>query len=207
MPSWAHSIRAQDLRQPDCPVLEQWVTNLNPTDTFVVAPKVVITGLLKDERTIPLFGSPVEDWNNDQFYLVGEFLLECRIGAVRRKDWNASRNLKKAMRAIDRASFTMQRATRMAVSATKSVQALLDYPSTPDLQKVIAMARDALKGINVRAKRASIKNAKARKALTYISDIERVSGFLTEKQRQSLITRLQKNKTAAPAGVKKTDHQ
>ena len=102
--SGIHPAGAQEFRQPDCTSLEQWSAESNPKETFSIAPEIELPGLLKDERTLPLFDRTAEQRGAEQFTAVRGWLFNCRAVASKRKDQDASKNLYAAMKTLTRAS-------------------------------------------------------------------------------------------------------
>jgi hypothetical protein len=198
---------ALQFRQPECSSLEQWTAGVAPNETFSLAPEIKITGLLKDEHTRPLFGSTVEEWQTDQFRTLGGWLQKCRIVANKRKDRTASQNLYKAMKAVRSAASTMSRAERMQNSAAKSVQALLDFPPAPGVPEVIAMAQDALRGIDVRERMAALRSREARTAAGNINNIQQAYGYLPEGKRMEFIASLDQTREASQVAMNEIDQE
>jgi hypothetical protein len=201
-PAWA-----LEFRQPECRSLEQWSAGAAPNEIFSIAPEIKITGLLKDELTRPLFGSTVEEWGAEQFRTLGGWLQKCRNAASKRKAQTASRNLYSAMKAVRSASSTMSRAERMQNSAAKSIQALLDFPPAPGVSEVIAMAQDALRGIDVRDRMAAIRSREARTAAGNIHNIQQAYGYLPEGKRIAFIARLDQTKETAQVEMNEIDQE
>ena len=88
------------LEQPDCAALESWAAGFATSGTLTLAPKVELSAQLADDKTVPLFGAPVEEWTGVDFNAVRNMLNKCRRPASKRGDKAAAQQLYEAMGAV-----------------------------------------------------------------------------------------------------------
>ncbi|WP_321527398.1 hypothetical protein [Sedimenticola selenatireducens] len=173
---------------PDCPRLEQWSAKLEPGKTFSITPKLELTTLLSDELTTPLFGSPGRTWSTERLSEIGAELQQCRRAAAKRKDKQAANDLYKAMKELRTASKSLFRVERARVTADRDVQLLVDQPPTPGLSNLIALAQQALRGVDVQQELRS--NRSFGPIGGNVANLQRAYDSLPEKDREALIARL-----------------
>jgi len=140
------------LEQPDCAALESWAAGFATSGTLTLAPKVELSAQLADDKTVPLFGAPVEEWTGVDFNAVKNMLNKCRRPASKRGDKAAARQLYEAMGAVAKGLGPMNMLRKYRDLTAESVDNIVNYHHVPELPQIIALAQRALSGEDVNAK-------------------------------------------------------
>ncbi|MEQ8262381.1 hypothetical protein [Pseudohaliea sp.] len=137
------------LPEVDCDVLAAWAAEFDPGETFAPRPGLEVNALFSDERLLPLFGSPVVEWQRDHFRDLGAMMNTCRRELYARDDRPAGDALYAVMKASRDVTSAMQQLWTAQTRVERQVDKLLELEPSPELAGVFAMAADALQGIDV----------------------------------------------------------
>jgi hypothetical protein len=182
---------AGGIDQPECDRLETWAVGVNPDETILLAPKVEVSALLKDELTVPLFGSSALSWDANDLNTVRRALDQCRRAASKRKDKQASDQLYQAIKAFDRSRISLNQLQRVRTSVPHRVQRLIDYRSNPNLPAMLALAQDALKGEDI-----DLQSRGMQRPPTWLSSLQQAPEYLPPSEIDPLIARLAERQAA-----------
>ncbi|GAB4345313.1 MAG: hypothetical protein Kow006_02380 [Gammaproteobacteria bacterium] len=181
------------LNQPDCNALEKWSAGHASTGTVALTPNVEISSLFADERTEPLFGTPVGSWNRNDFNQVSKWLKTCRRAASKRRDKTASDNLYQAMKIIGRSARSIRQIEQHRQAAHRAVDNLLNSHRSNDLVMALKLAQRALGGEDIRSETDNLSHG-IRNALTALQN---AYGNLPAGEVESLRSRLGESSGAA----------
>lgn len=129
---------------PDCTALQAWSAGYVPDESVSLAPKVKVTSLLKDEKTLPLFGQPVQAWSASDMGALRKALRQCRKAA--RNDKPAADRLYQALKAFDAARGQLNKAQQVRNQLNQTVERLVKYRPSPRLAGQLALSREVLQG-------------------------------------------------------------
>jgi hypothetical protein len=190
-------VRAEGLRQADCPSLEAWAAKQIPGETVSLAPKVEISSLLRDELVVPLVGKPVASWSAEDLSAVKRALNQCRKAANKRKDRRTSDVLYQASRAIGASSPPLAQMQRARIEAPRQVQWLIDIAPNPRLPGQLALAQDALQG-----RPFDPKQYGSRRRPDWLTTLQRASSYLPASEIEPLVVRIAQRKAEIEAQAK-----
>jgi hypothetical protein len=154
--SSAGPVWSQAIKQPDCAALEEWAAKQGSAGTWQIAPKVTVSGLLRDDLAEPVFGRGVLSWEKGDLNAVRGWLNDCRRAANKRRDKEAGNNLYAAMKAVASARAPLTRMQSVRQAAEQRVQKLTTYPPSPDMLQVLTLAQEALRGKDVESQTRQI---------------------------------------------------
>jgi hypothetical protein len=192
----------EELDQPDCTQLEQWVAGHDPDASIEIAPKVQLDALLKDELVVPLFGRPVLSWKRSDFNLVKRWLNDCRKAANKRRDREMSQQLYQGVRAVSAAVGPLNRMQSVRQSTEQKVQWLIDYRPVPQLPELLALAEKALQGEDVAAQLDPIQIGRGLKQ--HVRSLQQAPEFLPATEIEPLIGRLSERRAALESELQDT---
>ena len=184
-------LQAQAGGVPDCPHLEQWAAGLVSGETFSVAPKVELSTLLADSRTVPLFGNSVVGADGVDLNAVRNMLKQCRKAASKRRDKAAADRLYQAMKAVNAARAPLMQMQRVRRSVPQQVQWLVDYRPGPDVPGLLAVARDALQGNTI-----DLPSRGIRRRPDWLSVLQQAPDYLPAAEIEPLLARLADRQSA-----------
>ncbi|MBK1631684.1 hypothetical protein CKO31_13195 [Thiohalocapsa halophila] len=181
---------------PGCEALHGWAGRLKRGETVQVTPKVEVSSLLRPQWTAPLFGLPAERWSRNQYMSVYQELTACRNAAKKRDDSAAFSRLHQAAKVVGKGGQAMRRVDRFREEAAENVERILGHQASPALPKIVEAAQMALRGKDptefVQAERGSYPR------LGYLfgdaNELAAYADYLTERDRQELIERLNAGK-------------
>jgi|GEM_PF-3991265 len=181
-------LSVQALEQPDCARLEPWAAGFATAGTLTLAPKVELSAQLADDKTVPLFGTPVEEWTGVDFNAVKDMLNKCRRPASKRGDKAAAQQLYEAMGAVAKGLGPMNMLRKYRDLTAESVDNIVNYHRVPELSQIIALAQRALSGEDVNAELRGISIG--RSFSDHMRRLQQAHDYLPESELEALAAKL-----------------
>jgi hypothetical protein len=192
---WSASLLALTL--PKCDAFEQWSSHFVPGDTFSLAPQLQITTLLRDELTVPLFGTAVTQWTDQDINGLRRGLQQCRREAGKRRDKAAADQLYQTLKAVDLARRALRDMQSARLGVQRTVERLVGYRASPRLARQIALSEDALQG-----KEPDLQAHGLRSMPDWIPNLRRAPDYLPSAEIDGYIQTLAEHRAALEAGFK-----
>jgi len=168
------------LHHPDCDKLHEWAAGYNAMDKWKITPSVWFPNIARDQFVVPLFGTPVMEWSEDEFGELNEMMIQCSRQAARRYDSAVDETLRQANGAMGKQLLQLVNLTNKAPGEmTSAISALTSAPDSQYLVTALTMADKALKGKKLRSQ--SLRNLPQEMQLS-LNAIERPLRFLPQKE-------------------------
>lgn len=108
---WAGTVHA-GLKQPSCEAIAAWATASDALTQKEITAGYKIPSLATDERIVPLFGLPLQQWQPADQRQVRNLIGKCRKAAARARNRDLAAKLSKAQSSLNRASAIYMRLLR-----------------------------------------------------------------------------------------------
>ena len=182
--SLIYSVSVQAIEPPDCSAMQSWSSAHQFKDIILLAPKVGISVMFADDRTISVFGSSVSSWVRNDFNQVGRWLKDCRRVAVKQKNKGAPEQLYQAYKLVSATAAPVSKMLQFREQSKRAINNLVNYHRSDTLTKVLELADQALQGSDVTNEIRSLPVTSS--VQNEVLTLQNASGYLSTADIESL---------------------
>lgn len=133
------------IQNPGCDKIEKWTKDYNPRDIWQLTPYVRFPAIARDEKVIPLFGTSMTAWSEDDFTTFHQRMHSCRQAAAQQGRSQTATALINADSAIANLRY-VDRIQRSRASLDAAIKELEQLPDNAAKKDSIHQAERALRG-------------------------------------------------------------
>ncbi|MBI3710512.1 MAG: hypothetical protein HY246_22945 [Proteobacteria bacterium] len=192
------ALAAPQIKLPECDVVNAWAGQVNPADTYSIAPQLNMPRAFDDSRLVPVFGVPALSWTVEDVQAASQAMVKCYQEAGKRRDAIVANALAAANRTLGgtlpRFNAALQKSKADADAAKKEIDAL---PNSAELDRAL----EALLKSNPAAPDGNAYRGLPRELVEPVWRLARAVPMLANNEREPIYKALGERRATIQAGL------